>query len=134
MAKGTTHDQVTMALASVMAGAALYTGAGWLIYSALGATAGLLLSPDLDLSNSAWKCKAWHRWNRLNLGWYWKPYGLLPHRSPLSHWPLVGTAGRVIYVVPIGFWLIYLLDPFGLLAAIAGLALADTFHWLLDRL
>lgn len=64
---------------------------------------GLYFSPDLDLSDSGsakgGACRAWHRWRRLGLGWFWKPYGYrYTHRSPLTHsiWP--GTFIRLLYI------------------------------------
>jgi uncharacterized metal-binding protein len=65
---------------------------------------GLWFSPDLDLSESGrWKggaCKAWHRWKRIGLGWFWKPYGrAIKHRNPFSHSLFPGTLIRLIYVL-----------------------------------
>jgi uncharacterized metal-binding protein len=61
---------------------------------------GFYFSPDLDLSDGAWKCKAWHRWKRLRLGWFWIPYGMLfKHRSGWSHSLLPGTAVRLGYAL-----------------------------------
>lgn len=75
-------------------------------------TWGLLFSPDLDLSNTGRHqgggCKAWHRWKRMRLGWFWKPYGyLIPHRSEFSHTLIPGTLLRLLYVliVPGLLWL-----------------------------
>jgi uncharacterized metal-binding protein len=57
----------------------------------------LMLGPDLDTRSIHFK-----RWGPLR--WIWIPYrGSLKHRSPLSHWPLVGTVVRVIYVLAWAF-------------------------------
>ncbi|WP_370455492.1 DUF2227 family putative metal-binding protein [Synechococcus sp. RSCCF101] len=54
---------------------------------------GLWLSPDLDT-----RSRALRRWGPL--GWIWWPYRrLLPHRSPISHAPLLGTAGRLLLLI-----------------------------------
>ncbi len=64
---------------------------------------GLWLSPDLDLPRRGWRCKAWHRWQRIGLGWYWAIYpGLVgKHRSWLSHSLVIGSAVRLLYVAPL---------------------------------
>ncbi|MEB3213079.1 MAG: metal-binding protein [Leptolyngbyaceae bacterium] len=57
----------------------------------------LMLGPDLDTRSIHFK-----RWGPLR--WIWIPYrGSLRHRSPLSHWPLVGTVVRVVYVLAWAF-------------------------------
>jgi uncharacterized metal-binding protein len=67
---------------------------------------GLLFSPDLDLSDTGRKqgggCKAWHRWKRMGLGWFWKPYGrAIGHRSIKSHSLIPGTLIRFFYSLSI---------------------------------
>lgn len=50
-----------------------------------------MFSPDLDLDSSIDD-----RWGPLKI--LWKPYEIiLPHRSPFSHWPLLGSLTRLIY-------------------------------------
>lgn len=95
MASGEVHDRTTWM------GAA---GLGLVIWTVTnsfeqttGASAGvlfggLMLSPDLDI-----KSKPWRRWGLLRF--LWTPYQkVVPHRSVLSHSPLIGTAGRLIYL------------------------------------
>jgi uncharacterized metal-binding protein len=55
---------------------------------------GLWLSPDLDLAHS----QPSRRWGWF--AWYWDVDRLLcgRHRSWLSHWPFVGTIGRLLYI------------------------------------
>jgi len=56
-----------------------------------------LLSPDLDHTAGSY---AYRRWWCLR--WIWYPYcRLVAHGSWLSHWPLIGTAFRVAYLVGI---------------------------------
>lgn len=114
------------------------------------------LSPDLDIPSNKIPCKAWHRWKRLGLGWYWRLYtALIPyHRHIASHLPGLGTCLRLLYLL----WfpsLLYsasaILWLYGVLPAptIVGLAIpfyglglavcyllgaiaADTVHWILD--
>lgn len=94
MASGRRHDQGTWILA-------LPFGALWWPWLGLTGMAvaslsflagGLLLSPDLDTRSNATR-----RWGPLR--WLWWPYRrLLSHRSLVSHTPLIGTAGRLLYL------------------------------------
>jgi uncharacterized metal-binding protein len=54
---------------------------------------GLWLSPDLDTTS-----RATARWGPLRLLW-WPYRRLLRHRSLLSHSPLLGSAGRLAYLL-----------------------------------
>ena len=94
MASGRLHDQGTWILA-------LPFGALWWPWQGLTGMAvaslsflvgGLLLSPDLDTRSNATR-----RWGPLRLLW-WPYRRLLSHRSLLSHTPLIGTAGRLLYL------------------------------------
>jgi len=52
---------------------------------------GLMFGPDLDLDS-----KPYRRWGPLKF--LWKPYqAALPHRSKLSHGPILGTVIRIVY-------------------------------------
>src|SRR5262249_29050034 len=52
---------------------------------------GLMFGPDLDLDS-----KPYRRWGPLKF--LWKPYQVaLPHRSVLSHGPVLGTIIRIVY-------------------------------------
>ncbi len=94
MASGRSHDQATRRLA-------LPFGLLWapwlgLVGVAVAAVAflvgGLWLSPDLDT-----RSRATQRWGPL--AWLWWPYRRgLSHRSLFSHSPVIGTAGRLIYL------------------------------------
>jgi uncharacterized metal-binding protein len=94
MASGRSHDQATRRLALPFG----LLWAPWLglvgVAVAAGAflIGGLWLSPDLDT-----RSRATNRWGAL--GWLWWPYRRgLSHRSLLSHSPVIGTAGRLIYL------------------------------------
>lgn len=98
-------------------------GAMW---AALGCALGLIIDPDLDqemVSSSEWRVinffglkwikdpglrmlTAPIRWVGYLVGasWVglWMPYALMmPHRSPFSHWPVLGTAIRIGYLCAI---------------------------------
>jgi uncharacterized metal-binding protein len=127
MASGRSHDRATWLLA-------LPFGALWWPWLGLTGMAvasvsflvgGLLLSPDLDTrSNPA------RRWGPLT--WLWWPYRrLLSHRSLVSHTPLIGTAGRLLYLGLVLLGLCLIGRPLGtpppgrLLAALQALWIAQ---------
>jgi uncharacterized metal-binding protein len=108
-----------------------------------GCLAGILLTPDLDqetISSSEYSLIKY----TLGLGFLWAmlwyPYArLCRHRSPLSHWPVLGTAGRLLYIcLPLAAYQYFTgwqmpkqwlpLLPF----AVAGLALSDALHFVFD--
>jgi uncharacterized metal-binding protein len=109
MASGRRHDQATWLLA-LPAGVLVWPWLGW---GGVGAAAigfllgGLLLSPDLDTHS-----RPTARWGALGVLW-WPYRRLLRHRSLLSHSPLLGTAGRLIYLACVALTLAALLEPMG---------------------
>ncbi|MGH9802748.1 MAG: metal-binding protein [Blastocatellia bacterium] len=95
MPNADTHDIITYVLAPfTYLGAEMYWGADHLMsVIATGAMlfSGLMFGPDLDLMSRPYK-----RWGPLRF--IWKPYQIaLPHRSTLSHGPVLGTAIRIVY-------------------------------------
>jgi uncharacterized metal-binding protein len=113
-----------------------------------GALAGIFLSPDLDVDGGSISfyhvrhvagCLPGLVWS-----WIWRPYArLIPHRSPLSHWPVISTLIRLGYLsgmVYSIFWVLLLanlvshpaIPAWGPLA-IAGLVLSDTCHFVMDK-
>ncbi|MBM5807168.1 MAG: hypothetical protein FJ056_05675 [Cyanobacteria bacterium M_surface_10_m2_179] len=109
MASGQQHDRATWLLA-------LPFGLIWGPWLGLaGITAGTLafligglwLSPDLDTRSNPSR-----RWGPLRLLW-WPYRGLLRHRSLLSHSPVLGSAGRLVYLASLITALSGLLHPWG---------------------
>ena len=68
---------------------------------------GLWLSPDLDTIS-----RPSRRWGPLRLLW-WPYRRLLRHRSLLSHSPLLGSAGRLLYLLALLLGLCLLAGPLG---------------------
>jgi uncharacterized metal-binding protein len=100
MSSGKTHQKITTIGLVPVAIAAFGLGRFELLVGYI--FSGWMLSPDLDGPTIHLR-----RWNAIGLGWMWKPYAdALPHRSPWSHWPIIGTLGRFIYL---GFWLALLM-------------------------
>jgi uncharacterized metal-binding protein len=94
MPNARTHDAITYAIIPLTyVGAVLYWGDH--VISAIATVAmlfsGLMFGPDLDLDS-----KPYRRWGPLKF--LWKPYqAALPHRSVLSHGPILGTIIRIVY-------------------------------------
>ena len=159
MPLGPAHRRATLLLVSPVALATWYGfrghGAGTGALAAVGAAAWVLgtlaLNPDMDILENSIHSKLQRR-NILVWPWYlyWWPYAkLLPHRSKLSHFPVLGTIGRVLYlIVPVSLILAAFLSPpvlvDSLLKAptevwlvtsmiIAGMVISDTAHWLMDN-
>lgn len=145
MASGTSHDLADLILSLSLASLPFWSEAlvkaidspveieffpVLCLCSAVGVLAHLWLSPDLDLP----RCNALRRWGMLRF--LWKPYQrIIPcHRHVLSHLPIIGTFGRVVYLgaLPVFFfgyqWL--LLPEVWCIAL--GLALGDALHWVMD--
>jgi uncharacterized metal-binding protein len=95
MASGRAHDRATLLLALPfgLLWGPLLGAAGILIASLAFLFGGLWLSPDLDTLS-----RATARWGPLRPLW-WPYRRLLRHRSPLSHSPLLGSAGRLAYLL-----------------------------------
>ena len=149
MASGRGHDRATCVLAlpfGVLWWARL-GGSGLLVASLSFLAGGLLLSPDLDTRSNATR-----RWGPLKLLW-WPYRRLMSHRSLLSHSPLLGTAGRLLYLAvllvalcqlgrPLGTpspgWLLQALErlwlqqPSLLLTALVGLEASSWLHLIQD--
>jgi len=100
---------------------------------------GLYLSPDLDLKSLPWK-----RWGILRF--LWLPYQRIPHRHWLSHAPVVGSIGRLLYlglwVSPVAIAFLKALPPlqmgrefwYAVAAVLIGIELSALNHLLLDGL
>jgi len=116
----------------------------------LGVLFTLAVNPDLGLLESSFKSKLRNK-RRLFLWWLlWYPYSTsLPHRHYLSHAPIIGTLGRLLYLLFFASFVFavlftaeiippenvfYMTDfPRWFMAwFIGGMAISDTFHWLLD--
>ena len=95
MPSGRTHDRITLWSLPLVTGLSFWqTGNGSLtLLVASGFLAGgLVFGPDLDTRSIQYKRWGWLRW-------IWIPYQQqLPHRSLLTHGPIVGTLLRIAYI------------------------------------
>lgn len=136
------HSVITI-LAAIAAGlmASMYVGAELALVGVASAILGdLFLSPDLDHHAGSLAFRMWGP-----LRFIWEPYArILPHRSVVSHFPLIGTAGRLIYLAAIAAPFVWLFELDALtamaalrselIAALVGLELSNSLHFLADRL
>lgn len=146
MSTGKQHALASLVTASVTSVLGFLSGEPLLaVGTAAGAVSGILLSPDLDVDQYTYSDYTVRRFAGELAAWGWRllwfPYRkLIPHRSWLSHAPLLGTAGRVGYV---GLFVGFLLGwdftfvrqnlPFWM-SWLAGLMLADVVHYAMDGL
>ena len=109
MASGRSHDRATWVLS-------LPFGLLWWPLLGLAGVAcaglafllgGLLLSPDLDTRSNPTR-----RWGPLRLLW-WPYRRLLRHRSIVSHSPVLGSCGRLLYLGALLIGLSWLGQPLG---------------------
>ncbi len=157
MSSGEAHIQGTAILSLALSAVTFVSTGDWRVgaFTLSGTLAGVFLTPDLD---QPWVISASEQAiirYTLGLGYLWLAVWhiyatLIPHRSPLSHWPILGTAGRLLWL-----FLVYLFVNFmwgvpsdGLLArtltwgrsqppfywyvALLGLVMSDTLHFLMD--
>ena len=161
MTSGINHDRSCMCCAISLASfSASYSISGGMFpgieagMMALGALSGLWLSPDLDTYS-----RPYYRWEHVWLDFIWEPYRQwIPHRSVVSHLPILSTGIRVAWLT---MWLaglttivwlgcslfgiggsisitpdqaIRILERVGYFGChcLVGLAVADAVHWVLD--
>ena len=95
MPSGKTHDQITWWSTPPIIAAGWFFTRDLAVAALMGASfafAGLMFSGDLDLKSVQYKRWGWFRW-------IWIPYQkMVPHRSPLSHGPVLGLATRLVYL------------------------------------
>lgn len=150
MADGRTHTVATVCVAAGAAIACIALGQPAVaIYAAGGAIVGVVVHPDLDQNSG--KSFGARVLGPLQIPWkiLWAPYAVMvPHRHWMSHAPVVGTIGRVLYLLTIKaivhaaiarveFWNILLHDvsfilTYPLWLGLIGLAFADLIHYALD--
>jgi uncharacterized metal-binding protein len=143
MASGHTHNAYNtgLFLATMFAGLAGGIPADKVAALSLGVSVGFLVNPDLDVESGS---IAFYNARRtagglFGLAWriIWWPYAkVVPHRSPLSHFPVLGTLIRVSYLGLL-MWPAWPFIPWGAVLpwlgpALLGLVLSDTVHWILD--
>lgn len=140
---GRFHTACSVTVAGAAFGSLLFVSPDAAIPCAVGALAGVLITPDLDLHGNItyhfvkkyFGLIAYWIW----AGVWWLYASVCKHRGFISHFPAISTAGRLLYL---GLWILpfYLyykwdlkLEPW-MLWGVLGLVLSDTAHFLLDVL
>jgi len=140
MASGKNHDRAILFASPVVFIAGCYQFGLELgtIAAAAHFLGGYWLSPDLDI-----KSRPFLRWGILKI--IWIPYQrLIPHRSPLSHAPVLGSLIRLVYLAAClsPLWLLFpslqrvqwAIDWGKLAAFLVGVELSALNHVMLDGL
>lgn len=80
-----------------------------------GGLLGLMITPDIDSPATSYEEQRIIHWNKpigKTYSAFWSVYeSLHPHRG-LSHWPIIGTAGRFLYLFIVLRLFLYLLGGF----------------------
>jgi uncharacterized metal-binding protein len=140
MASGKNHDRAILFASPVVLVVGCYQFGLELgtIAAAAHFLGGYWLSPDLDI-----KSRPFLRWSVLRF--IWIPYQrLIPHRSPLSHAPVLGSLIRLVYLAAclLPLWLLFpdlqrvqwAIDWMKVAAFLVGVELSALNHLLLDGL
>jgi uncharacterized metal-binding protein len=140
IASGKNHDRAILFASPVVLIAGCYQFGLELgtIAAAAHFLGGYWLSPDLDI-----KSRPFLRWSVLRF--IWIPYQrLIPHRSPLSHAPVLGSLIRLVYLAAclLPLWLLFpdlqrvqwAIDWMKVAAFLVGVELSALNHLLLDGL
>jgi len=101
MASGNTHDLLNLATLPVFLYGVpheyfLYFGSAYVIST-------ILLSPDIDLHHSIPS----RRWKMMK--WFWHPYRMFFKHRGLSHFPIIGTISRLLYVLALVIFLYFVI-------------------------
>lgn len=111
----------------------------------LGCLLGIPLTPDLDqigVNKSEWILVK--KFGPFGFAWlmlWWLYAWIIPHRSFWSHFPIVGTVLRLVYMISLPAML-YIYKGYnivlpelvweGLIGIFIGLLMSDFLHWVMD--
>lgn len=150
MPDGRTHTTASIIAAPITGAAALFiTDPLPAVVIATGVLAGILIGPDLDVDGGNYSMAVIRRTpligRMLAIMWraFWWPYSKLASHRGFSHWPLIGTIGRLIYIAIPVFILtaavnttVFIPTWVGELAPffVAGMTISDLIHIIMDAL
>lgn len=122
MSSGKTHSKASVFLSTGFVIGFMISGRVDLVYCSIGSLIGVFITPDLDLNKNIVNGS----FIKKNVGelflniWkrFWKRYALFcKHGGNISHLPVFGTYGRLLYILMMGvlpFYLLYFLILFSL--------------------
>ena len=107
MSSGKVHKRANIITGACVVGGSILFGMPSVVVagSIAGSVAGTVISPDFDL-NAALPASFMTKIPGVRVVWgtFWRPYQLIfKHRSFWSHFPFVGTTGRILYIA-FGVW------------------------------
>lgn len=130
-----THNATSIVSAVHTLALGIYIQEPGVVPIAFGCLAGIVLTPDLDMAET-------HKlsWNFKGLWYlYWRPYSrAIPHRHFISHFPILGTAIRILYLL---WWAIPFVAFYGWQYELVrwwitgmwwGLVISDIYHYIMD--
>lgn len=141
MPSGKVHSATTLSTSVVVLFLVRPLGTAFLV--SLGCLIGLFIHPDLDLGETYSFYLIRKRFGKVAY-WIWKMYWFpfcwaTPHRHFISHFPVISTFIRVLYLTaPILVFIVIFQPEIDLNTAImpvfGGLVLVDSLHWAMDTL
>jgi uncharacterized metal-binding protein len=140
MPSGKIHAEITLAAAALTYAWGLKSGETPVLAAAAaaGCAAGVLINPDLDVvgTRADRLVRETNFFLAIIWGILWYPYSaLIPHRSLISHSPVIGTFIRILYMMIPVLLLGIRIQPGPLLVrGIGGLVISDNLHVAADFL
>lgn len=132
MASGKNHIMASMMIAATRAVVFDFEGAA-------GAFLTVIVNPDLDIDRGNMGMSLVEKtYYPAGIIWrhFWRPYALLiKHRSPISHFPVLSTVLRLVYMYPLIYLFNKLLGGGGLqipVDFVLWMIVSDIAHWLMD--
>lgn len=142
---GHSHTTATLAVTGLLCLAyALRPDEPGALYAAIGSAATLLVNPDLDIENMDRNEHALVK-HTFGLGFLWLmlwyPYARVFKHRGISHWPVVGTLTRVLYLgvlltlaLMVTGMQVYIEDVISIGGCVVvGMMISDCVHWGMDR-
>lgn len=136
MSAGFVHRKASIFLAcGFLLGGIISLDINWLQYI-FGALLGIFLTPDIDVDNGfigdamirkyvgKWAESVW------KIFWYWYRRSL-KHGSPLSHFPIISTLGRLTYLF---LWIIIIPEIILKYTVMSGLNIGYEISWYIDKI
>lgn len=130
MAGGHTHTAIAAVAGGVGTGLLIAAAPHFASWYAAGAIVSMIVTPDLDKIEPTIS-DTLVGWWRIPWRLFWLPYGAaIPHRCWCSHAPVIGTLGRLLYIVLVlwmASFLFYIAAPH---AMTLSFSLAHFTYWL----